>query len=59
MVTQYIMTRPIMELCEEAKQRPGAEQQTGAEVLKRWWGQEGINLSVVKLAAALTAMLFI
>ena len=31
--------QPIMELCEEAEQRPGAQ------VLERWWEQEGINLA--------------
>ena len=30
-VAHYIATRPIMDICEEEKQRPGLQ------VLKRWW----------------------
>ena len=37
-VTQYIETRPIMDLCLAGKRRPGAR------VAKRWWEQEGMDL---------------
>ena len=37
MVAQYIATRPLLELCE------GAKQQGGARVTMRWWDQKGIN----------------
>ena len=37
-VAQYIETRPIMELCLVAKQRPGPR------VEIRWWEQEGLHL---------------
>ena len=36
-VAQFIATRPILDLCEEAVRRPGAR------VLRRWWEQTGIN----------------
>ena len=38
-VAQYIATRTILELCEEA------DWHSGEWVLKRWWDQEGKNLS--------------
>ena len=38
-VARYIVTGPILELFAEVEQRPGAL------VLKKWWDQEGINLS--------------
>ena len=37
-VAQYIATRPIMDLCLAAKQRPGPR------VEIRWWEQEGLDL---------------
>ena len=39
MVMQYIATMPILELCEEAEQR------LGAQFSNRWWDQEGLNLA--------------
>ena len=37
MVAQFIATRPILDLCEKAKRRPGAQ------VPGRWWEQTGID----------------
>ena len=45
-VAQYITTRPILDLCEEAMQR------VGARVSWRWWYQEGIDLKAAKERAA-------
>ena len=39
-VAQYIATRPILELCEQSPQRPGAR------VSQRWWEQDGLDLEV-------------
>ena len=36
-VAQFIATRPILDLCEKANRRPGAQ------VPRRWWEQTGIN----------------
>ena len=36
-VAQFIATRPILDLCEKAKRRPGAR------VPSRWWEQKGID----------------
>ena len=36
-VAQYIATRPILDLCE------GAKQIEGARVKLRWWDQSGID----------------
>ena len=36
-VAQFIATRPILNLCEKAKIRPGAR------VPRRWWEQTGID----------------
>ena len=36
-VTQFIATRPILELCEKANRRPGAR------LARRWWEQTGID----------------
>ena len=38
MVTQYIVTRPIMDLCNEIVRM------TGTWVAKRWWEQEVLDL---------------
>ena len=38
MVAQYIATQPILDLCEQAVQRPAAW------VSWRWWDQEGLKL---------------
>ena len=38
MVTHYIATRTILDLCEEA------EWKIGTWVSKRWWEQEGLDL---------------
>ena len=45
-VTQYIATRPILDLCEEAKRRPGTQ------ISKRRWEQEGLNLAGARAEAA-------
>ena len=37
MVAQYIATRPLLDLCE------GARQKEGARVTSRWWEQSGID----------------
>ena len=39
-VAQYILTRPIMDICEQSVRRPGAW------VYRRWWEQEKIDLEV-------------
>ena len=46
--TQYIATRPILDLCERATRRPGAR------VSWRWWEQTGIDLEGAKKQAAET-----
>ena len=48
MVTQYIAERPIMCLCKKTVQS------TGGWVSRRWWEQEGLDLSVEKPMAAET-----
>ena len=37
-VTQFIVTRPIMDLCLAAERRPGSR------VAKWWWEQDGLYL---------------
>ena len=37
-VAQYIVTRPILDLCELSSRRPGVR------VSRRWWEKEGIEL---------------
>ena len=49
-VTQYIVTRPIMDLCEQATRRPGAR------VSWRWWEQTGIDLKGAQENAAEAAV---
>ena len=44
-VTQYIATRPIMDLCLAAKWSPGPR------VVKRWWEQEVLYLVGIRMAA--------
>ena len=46
MVTQYILTRRILDLCKRATRRPGARMSW------RWWEQAGINLEGAKKRAA-------
>ena len=41
-VAQYIATRPLLELCE------GAKQIEGAQVTLRWWDQSGIEWEKAK-----------
>ena len=41
-VAQYIATRPLLDLCEGAKQREGAQ------VTMRWWDQTGIDWEKAK-----------
>ena len=38
-VAQFITTRSILDLCEQATRR------TGARVSRRWWEQTGIDLN--------------
>ena len=42
MVTQYIATRPILDICERVTRRPGAR------VSLWWWEQAGIDLDGAK-----------
>ena len=42
MVTQYIVTQPIMDLCEQSARRPGAR------VYRRCWEQAGKYLEGTK-----------
>ena len=42
-VTQYIATRPLLELCE------GARAREGAKVPLRWWDQAGICCETAKV----------
>ena len=41
-VPQYIATRPLLELCEEARAREGTR------VPLRWWNQTGIDWEAAK-----------
>ena len=43
-VAQYIVTRPIMELCLAGKQK------TGPRVKIRWWEQEGLDFEGMRPA---------
>ena len=45
-VAQYIATRKILDLCEQANWRPGAK------VYRRWWEKFGIDLEGAKKRAA-------
>ena len=47
-VAQYIATRPILDLCEQATRRPGAR------VYRRWWDQAGIDLEGARKQAAVS-----
>ena len=49
MVAKYIVTRPILGLCKQATQRPGAR------VSRRWWEQTGIDLEGARKQAAVSA----
>ena len=42
MVAQYIATRPLLDLCEEARAREGSR------VPLRWWNQTGIDWEAAK-----------
>ena len=44
-MVQYIATRPIMDLCLAAKQRPGPR------VEMRWWEQEVLDLEGIRKQA--------
>ena len=48
MVTQYIATRPILDLCERSTWRPGER------VSRRWWEKIRIDLEGEKKRAAET-----
>ena len=51
MVVQYIVTRPILDLCERSTRRPGER------VSRRWWEHDGIYLEGAKKRAAAAAEL--
>ena len=42
MISQYIATQPILDLCERSDRRPMAR------VSQRWWEQEGLDLEGAK-----------
>ena len=44
-ITQFIMTRPIMNLCLAAEQRPRQR------ISNRWWDQEVMDVEEVRTAA--------
>ena len=46
MVTQFILTRPILDLCKTSTRRPGAR------VSRQWWEQTGIDLKGAQEKAA-------
>ena len=45
MVTQYIATQPIMDLCNQSTWQPGAR------LYQRWWEHSGIDLEGAKKRA--------
>ena len=45
-VAQYIVTQPIMDLCNQSVRRPGVW------MYRRWWEQEGLDLEGEKERAA-------
>ena len=47
-VAEYIVTRPILDLCEQTTQRGGAR------VSRQWWDQKGIDWETAKERAAET-----
>ena len=47
-VAQYIVTGPLLDLCEEAKKRGGAR------VSRRWWDQNGLDWETAKARVAET-----
>ena len=49
MVAQYIVMRPILDLCEQATWHPRAR------VSRRWWEKAGIDLEGVRKQAAVSA----
>ena len=48
-VAQFIATRPILNLCEKANRRPGAQ------VPRRWWEQMGIDWNGARERAKVAA----
>ena len=48
-MSQYIATRPILDLCKQVTQR------TGARVPQQWWEQTGIDLKGAREKAAAAA----
>ena len=46
---QYIVTRPILDLCERSTRK------LGARVSQQWWEQDGLNLEGAKKKAAAAA----
>ena len=47
-VTQFIVTQPLLDLCEQTKRRGGER------VFRRWWYQKGIDWDKAKARAAET-----
>ena len=47
-VVQYIVTRPLLDLCEKTTRRGGAR------LSRRWWHQKGIDWETEKARAAET-----
>ena len=45
-VEQFIVTRPILDLCKQATRRPGAR------VSRQWWEQTGVDLKGAREKAA-------
>ena len=46
MVTQYTVTRPILDICERSAQRPRAG------MSQRWWEQDGLDFEAEKKRVA-------
>ena len=44
-VAQFIVTRPIMDLCLAAERR------MGSRVYNRWWEQDGLDVEGIRTAA--------
>ena len=44
-VAEFIVTRPIMELCLGEERRPGSS------ATNRWWDQDGLNVKEMRMAA--------
>ena len=51
-LTQFISTRPILDLCMEV------ERQLGMWVVHWWWSKEGINQEGVQMVAGIMEVVF-